>query len=73
MIEDLFAPIVFCFDEMNLNIGRVCNQDISAKAPSFCKLMTSFNFLSSLVITRSILDLALPCHSVVAGSGNRYC
>ena len=30
--EDLFAPIVFCLEEMSLNIGRVCNQDTSAKA-----------------------------------------
>ena len=57
--EDLFAPIVFCLEEMSLNIGRVCNQDTSAKATSFYKLMTSFDFLSSLVITRSILDLTL--------------
>ena len=58
--EDLFAPIVFCLEEMSLNIGRVCNQDTSAKATLFYKLMTSFDFLSSLVITRSILDLTLP-------------
>ena len=41
-------------------MGRVCNQDTSAKATSFYKLMTSFDFLSSLVITRSVLDLTLP-------------
>ena len=58
--EDLFAPIVFCLEEMSLNIEHVCNQDTSAKATSFYKLMTSFDFLSSLVITRSILDLTLP-------------
>ena len=44
---------------MSLNIGPVFNQDTSAKAASFYKLMTSFDFLSSLVITRSILDLIL--------------
>ena len=38
----------------------VCNQDTSAKATSFYKLMTSFDFLSSLVITRSVIDLTLP-------------
>ena len=41
-------------------MGRVCNQDTSAKATSFYKLMTSFDFLSSLVITRSVLDFTLP-------------
>ena len=58
--EDLFAPVVFCLEGMSLDIGRVCNPDTSAKATSFYKLITSFDFLSSLVITRSILDLSLP-------------
>ena len=65
--EDLFAPIVFCFEEMSLNMGRVCNQDTSAKAISFYKLMTSFDFLSSLVITRSVLDLTLPITQLLQG------
>ena len=43
-----------------MNMGRACNQDTAAKATSFYKLMTSFDFLSSLVITRSVLDLTLP-------------
>ena len=67
--EDLFAPIVFCLEEMSLNIGRVCNQDTSAKATSFYKLMTSFDFLSSLVITTS----ALPVTHLLADPSNRYC
>ena len=50
--EVLFAPIVFCFEEMSMNMGSVCNQDTSAKANSFYKLMAFFDFLSSLVITR---------------------
>ena len=57
--EDLFVPIV-CLEEMSLNMRCVCNQDTSAKATSFYKLMTSFDFLSSLVITRSVIDLTLP-------------
>ena len=35
--EDLFAPIVFCLEEMSWSIGRVCDQDTSAKATSFYK------------------------------------
>ena len=65
--EDLFAPIAFCLEEMNLNMGHVCNQDTSAKATSFYKLMTSFDFLSSLVITGSILDLTLPVTQLLQG------
>ena len=52
---------------MNLNMGRVCNEDTSAKATSFYKLMTFFDFLSSLVITRSILDLTLPVTQLLWG------
>ena len=50
--EVLFALIVFCYEEMSMNMGSVCNQDTSAKANSFYKLMAFFDFLSSLVITR---------------------
>ena len=58
---------MFCLEEMSLNIGRVFNQDTSAKATSFYKLIGSFDFLSSLVITRSILDLILPITQLLQG------
>ena len=50
---------MFCFEEMSLNMGCVYNQNTSAKATSFYKLMTLFDFLSSLAIIRSILDLTV--------------
>ena len=65
--EDCFAPKVFGFEEMSLNMGSVCNQDISAKATSFYKLMASFDFLSTLVITRSVLDLTLLVTQLLQG------
>ena len=52
---------------MSLNTGRVRNQDTSAKTSSFYKLMTSFDFLSSLVTTRSILDLTLHVTQLLQG------
>ena len=58
---------MFCLEEMSLKMGRVCNQDTSVKATSFCKLMTSFDFLSSLVTTRSILDLTLHVTQLLQG------
>ena len=58
--EDLSAAIVFCLEEMSLNKECICNQDSSTKATSFYELVTSFDFLSSLFITKSILDLTLP-------------
>ena len=65
--ENLFAPIVFCLEEMSLNMGCVCNQDTSAKATVFYKLMASFDFLSSLVINRSLLDLTLLVTQLLQG------
>ena len=52
---------------MSLNMGSVCNQDISAKATSFYELMASFDFLSTLVITRSVLDLTLLVTQLLQG------
>ena len=52
---------------MSLNMGYACNQDKSTKPTSFHKLMTSFDFLSSLVITRSIFDLTLPVTQLLQG------
>ena len=51
---------MFCFEEMSLKMERLCNQDTAVRATSFYKLMTSFDFLSSLVITWSILDTTTP-------------
>ena len=65
--EVVFAPIVFYLKEMSLNMGHVRNQNTSAKATSFYKLITSFDFSSSLVITRSINDLTLPVTQLLQG------
>ena len=46
---------MFCLEEIIWDMGRVCDQNTSAKATSFCELIISFDFLSSLVITRSTL------------------
>ena len=58
--EELSAANELCVENISSNMGRVCNQNTSAKATSFYKLMVLFDFLSSLVIARSILDLTLP-------------
>ena len=65
--EDLFAAIAFCFEKMSMNMGSVCNQDTLAKATSFYKLMAFFDFLSFLVITRSVLDLTLLVTQLLQG------
>ena len=60
-LEDLFVSIVFCLESMSVNEERVCNKETSTKASSFYKLIASFDFITTLVLTRSILDLI---HSV---------
>ena len=57
--EELFVAIFYTLDEMSLNIDNICNRDTSAKATSFLKLISSFSFIVSLVVTRNVFDLTL--------------
>ena len=52
---------------MSVNEGRVCNRETSTKASSFYKLIASFDFIATLVLTRSILDLTLPVTELLQG------
>ena len=58
--KELFIPMVFSLEQMSLNMGRICNQDTSTKALLYYKLLTSFEFISALALTRHVLDLNLP-------------
>ena len=51
---------------MSLIMGRICNQDTSAKA-FYYKLSTSFDFISALVLTRHALDLTLRVTELLQG------
>ena len=52
---------------MRLNVGRICNQDTSTEALSCYKLLTSFNFISALVLTRHVHNLTLPVTELLQG------
>ena len=65
--EDLYISIVFCLESMIVNEWRVCNMETSTKASSFYKLIASFDFITTLVLTRSILDLTLPVTELLQG------
>ena len=52
---------------MSLNVGRICNQDTSTKKLSYYKLLTSFDFILALVLTRHVLDLTLPVLELLQG------
>ena len=66
-VEDLYVPIVFCLESMSVNEERVCNRETSTKASSCYKLIASFDFIATLVLTRSILDLTLPVTELLQG------
>ena len=65
--EDLYVSIVFCLESMSVNEGRVCKREASTKASSFYKLIASFDFIATLVLTKSILDLTLPVTELLQG------
>ena len=60
IFQELFVPIFFTLSEMSLNAERVCNPATSSKATSFLALISSFQFIVALVISRNVLDLTLP-------------
>ena len=68
--EDLYVSTVFCLESMSVNEGRVCNRETSTKASFFYKLIASFDFIATLVLTRSILDLTLPVTGLLQGKKN---
>ena len=43
-----------------MSLSKKCNPDTSSKAHYFLKLITSFHFIVSMVITRSDFDMTLP-------------
>ena len=45
---------------MSFNERRVCNRETSTKTSSFYKLIASFQIIATLVLTTSLLDLAIP-------------
>ncbi|XP_065642469.1 52 kDa repressor of the inhibitor of the protein kinase-like [Hydra vulgaris] len=54
--ESLFVPIVFCLKGMSMNLEKKCNKETSSQASCFLKLITTFDFIASLVVTQTVLD-----------------
>lgn len=70
VFQELFVPIFFTLSEMSLNAERVCNPATSSKATSFLALISSFQFIVALVISRNILDLTLPVSQLLQSKVN---
>ena len=60
IFQELFVPIFLTLDEMSANVGKVFNADTSTKATSLSVLVSCFQFIVSLVISRIVLDMTLP-------------
>ena len=61
VFEELFVPVYYSLLVMKENNDTVhYNNETSAKAGSLFKLVDDFEFIVTLVITRSILDYLLP-------------
>ena len=55
---------------MSMNLEGKSNRDTSSKATSLLKLVTSFDFIVSLVITRCVFDLTLPVTQLLQSKTN---
>ena len=63
VFEDLFVPVYHFLLTVKEKIDIVhYNNKTSAKAESLFKLIDDFEFIITLVITRSILDYLLPAN-----------
>ena len=61
IFERIFVPVYYSLLVMKENNDNVhCNNETSAKADSLFKLIDDFEFIVTLVVTRSILDYLLP-------------
>ncbi|XP_065639606.1 52 kDa repressor of the inhibitor of the protein kinase-like [Hydra vulgaris] len=58
---------------MSLNLESKCTKDTSSQASCFLKLVTSFDFIASLVITRTVLDYTIPVTQMLQGKTFDIC
>ena len=60
VFQELIVALVTIFEDTSLNHDLICNNDTSTKSSNFSKLTTSFDFIFSLVIARSVLHRTFP-------------
>ena len=70
VFQNLYVALVNTFEEMSFNQNRCCNNETSKKATNFLKLITNFEFVVSLVISRSVLDRTLPVTKLLKSKTN---
>lgn len=57
--QETYVAVFHALDKMSVNHEKIVNRETSAKATSFLKLISSFSFIVTLVITREIFDLTI--------------
>ena len=55
---------------MTLNVDRKSNRDTSSKLSALLKLNTSFEFIVTLVLTRSVIAYTLPVSELLQRKAN---
>ena len=70
VFQDLFVAIVSTLKEMSLNEEGKCNPSTSSQATSFLAMISSFQFIVSLIITRHIFYLTLPVTQLLQAKNN---
>ncbi|XP_065675831.1 52 kDa repressor of the inhibitor of the protein kinase-like [Hydra vulgaris] len=68
--QELFIPLVSCLEEMSLNVNKSFNHSTSPSASSFLKLITGFDFIVALCITRNVFDITLPVTQMLQSKSN---
>ena len=71
--EELFIPIICCLEKMKLDKDKTCNRDTSVKTSSFFALVSTFQLVACLVLTRSVLDMTLPVTQLLQSKGIDIC
>ena len=72
-LDELFIPITYCLEEIKFNKDNTCNRDTSVKASSFFTLVSTFQFVACLVLTRSVLHITLPVTQLLQSKSIDIC
>ena len=70
--EEHFIRIVHYLEKMKFSKDK-CNRDTSVNVSSFFTLVSTFQFVACLVLTRSVLDMTLPVTVLLQSNSSDIC
>ncbi|XP_065671863.1 52 kDa repressor of the inhibitor of the protein kinase-like [Hydra vulgaris] len=71
--QELFIPVVSCLEEMSFNINKTFNHTTSTSASSLLKLITGFDLIVALCITRNALKDAVSSFRNIVDEHHQIC